>query len=93
MLILSWDIQKALSAIHKMIDNEANKSILIEWFGAEHYADLLKSVNGKEGDALWWVQDVCHSKVKAISTLLINIKKKTIDNHLVQRMIDAVNVK
>ena len=93
MFILSWDIQKALAAIHKMIDNEANKDILIEWFGAEHYADLLKSVDGKEDDALWWVRDVCHNKIKAINTLLINIKKKTTENHLVQRMIDAVNVK
>ena len=93
MFILSWDIQKALAAIHKMIDNEANKDILIEWFGAEHYADLPISLNGTEDDALWRVRDVCHSTIKAIITLLINIKKKTTENHLVQRMIDAVNVK
>ena len=93
MLILSWDIQKALSAIHKMIDNDANKNILIEWFGAEHYDDLLKSVDGKEEDALWWVRDVCHSKIRAINTLLTTIKKKTTDNSLVQRMITAVNIK
>lgn len=93
MFVLSWNIQRALLAIDKMIDNEANKDILIEWFGTEHYANLLGSVNGNEEDAIWWVREVCHSKVKAINTLLATLKKKTLDNPLVQRMLDAVNVK
>lgn len=89
-IILSCNVKKMFKALKDIIEGKENA--LIEYFGMDHYKELLQDNGNNLKGATEWIKRILIHKIDYTEELLEYIANETKNNENVQKRLKAAKI-